>query len=95
MSKQFYIYIMTNKHHSTLYTGMTNNLERRVYEHQNGQGSAFTTRYKLKKLIYYEVCDTAETAINREKQIKSGSRQKKLDLIARLNPDWLDLAQKF
>ena len=51
MSKQFYIYIMTNKHHSTLYTGMTNNLERRVYEHQNGQGSAFTTRYKLKKLI--------------------------------------------
>jgi putative endonuclease len=82
---------MTNKYHTVLYTGVTNNLRRRVYEHQNGLGSEFTRRYNIKKLVYYECCPDIKAAISREKQIKAGSRQKKLDLINDMNPDWADL----
>jgi putative endonuclease len=92
MGKQYYIYILTNKHHTVLYTGVTNDLQRRVYEHRSGQGGGFTSRYRVHKLVYYEVCGDAEAAIAREKQIKGGSRRAKIDLIEGMDPDWSDLS---
>ena len=91
MEKQFYIYIMTNKNHTVLYTGITNDIKRRVYEHKQKLVEGFTKRYNVTKLVYFEVFSEAYNAIAREKQIKGGSRQKKLDLINRLNPSWNDL----
>jgi putative endonuclease len=85
------VYIMTNKHHTVLYTGVTNNLQRRVYDHKCGQGGSFTSKYKVCKLVYYETSSSVHSAIEREKQIKAGSRQNKVDLINSLNPDWNDL----
>jgi len=81
---------MTNLH-NTLYTGITNNLFRRVQEHKQGEGGQFSGRYKMKKLVYFEIYRDVRTAIAREKQIKGGSRMKKAELISTLNPDWLDL----
>jgi len=91
MSRQYCVYIMTNKHHTVLYTGVTNNLKRRAYEHRSGHGGGFTSRYNVNKLVYHEITPSAEAAIAREKQLKAGSRQKKLDLIATMNPEWRDL----
>jgi len=91
--KEYCVYIMTNKSNTTLYTGVTNNLHRRVYEHKNNSGSSFTTKYKLQKLVYYEVTTDINAAILREKQIKGGSRQRKIELINSLNPDWMDLSE--
>ena len=91
MNKQYYVYIMTNKHNQVLYTGMTNDLARRAYEHRTGRGGGFTSKYNATKLVYYEVCEDVRSAIAREKQIKAGSRQKKLDLIDAMNPEWDDL----
>ena len=92
MSEKFYcVYILTNSHNTTLYTGVTNNLFRRLLEHKSGEGSKFAKRYNLKKLVYFEVTKDINAAITREKQIKAGSRQKKLDLINSINPDWQDL----
>ena len=85
------VYIMTNSHNTTLYTGVTNNLSRRVLEHKEGSGSKFTSRYNLTKLVYYEVTCDIKAAIIREKQIKAGARQKKVDLINSINSDWKDL----
>jgi putative endonuclease len=85
------VYIMTNKHHTVLYTGVINNLQRRVYYHKYGQGGSFTSKYKVCKLVYYETSASVHSAIEREKQIKAGSRQNKVDLINSLNPDWNDL----
>jgi len=82
---------MTNKYDTVLYTGVTNNLKRRVWEHKEGLGSLFTSRYRVTKLVYYEVYENINLAIAREKQIKGGSRQKKLDLVNGFNPDWHDL----
>jgi len=89
--RKYYIYIMTNLHNTTLYTGVTNDLYRRVQEHKRGEGGKFSRSYKLKKLVYYEVFDNVEVAITREKQIKGGSRMKKLELIESINPEWHDL----
>ena len=89
--KVYYIYIMTNLHNTTLYTGITNNLVRRVQEHKRGEGGKFSREYNLKKLIYFEVFGDVRAAIAREKQIKAGSRMKKLKLIETFNPDWCDL----
>ena len=75
-----------------LYTGITNDLYRRIEEHKSGQGSKFTSKYRCNKLVYYEITEDVNSAISREKQIKGGSRQKKIDLIVGLNPDWVDLA---
>jgi putative endonuclease len=94
MEKQFFVYIMTNKTNTVLYTGVTNNLPRRVYEHKEKIGSKFTARYNVNKLVYYEVFQDAYSAIAREKQIKAGSRKKKLDLINGMNPDWRDLSDE-
>ena len=91
MNKQYYVYIMTNKHNQVLYTGMTNDLVRRAYEHRTGRGGGFTSKYNATKLVYYELCEDVRSAIAREKQIKAGSRQKKLDLIDEMNPEWDDL----
>lgn len=87
----FYVYIMTNQHHTTLYTGMTNNLFRRVSQHRSGKGGKFTAKYHLTKLVYYEVFDYVYDAIAREKQIKGGTRKRKIDLVNEINPEWQDL----
>jgi putative endonuclease len=89
--QQYYVYIITNKNHSVFYVGMTNNLIRRIHEHKEKLVEGFTKRYSLTKLVYYEVAETAEAAITREKQIKGGSRQDKISLIKTMNPKWLDL----
>jgi putative endonuclease len=96
MERGGYIYILTNKNHTVLYTGVTSNLGNRLYEHRTGfYKDSFTSRYNVTKLVYYEEFLSIEEAIHREKQIKAGSRQKKLDLINRLNPDWKDLSGSF
>ena len=78
---------MSNDRNTTLYTGVTNDLQRRVYEHKEGLIEEFTKKYNVKKLVYYEITGSIESAILREKQIKSGSRKKKVDLINRMNKD--------
>jgi putative endonuclease len=91
MQKQYFVYIMTNVHNTVLYTGITNNLRKRVREHRNGYGGDFTSRYRIVKLVYYEIWSKAWQAIAREKQIKAGSRRKKIELIEAMNPAWKDL----
>ena len=91
MEKQFCVYIMTNQNNNVLYTGVTNNLKRRVIEHKENRGSEFTKKHKVHKLVYFEVTNDINAAIFREKQIKAGSRQKKLDLIEGFNKEWRDL----
>jgi putative endonuclease len=93
--RQYFVYIMTNAHNTVLYTGVTNNLYRRVLEHRSGKGGAFTKKYNVTKLVYYESGDDVNSAIFREKQIKAGSRQKKIDLINSLNPEWKDLLEEY
>ncbi|MBI5215120.1 MAG: GIY-YIG nuclease family protein [Ignavibacteriae bacterium] len=83
---------MTNKHNTVLYTGVTNDVVRRVYEHREKiSGQSFTARYNVHKLVYYEFFEDAYNAIAREKQIKAGSRAKKVKLIDDMNPEWKDL----
>ena len=91
MGKQYYVYIMTNKNNKVLYTGITNDLKRRVYEHKEKFVAGFTKKYNVSKLVYYEAFEDPENAILREKQIKAGSRQKKIDLINGMNKEWNDL----
>ena len=94
MDRQYFVYIITNKHNNVLYTGITNDLKRRVYEHKEKLVGGFTKKYNITKLIYYEVFDDPENAILREKQIKAGSRQKKIDLINSMNRKWLNLYEQ-
>jgi len=91
--KQFYVYILTNKKYGTLYIGVTNNLERRIYEHRNKLVAGFTKKYNLDKLVYFEETNSIVIAINREKQLKKWNRQWKLELINKENPSWKDLAE--
>jgi len=86
--KQYYIYIATNKTNKVLYTGVTSDLIKRLYEHKNKLADGFTKRYNVTKLVYFEMFPDLRDAIAREKQIKAGSRQKKLDLITSMNPKW-------
>ncbi len=86
-----YVYILFSRRNGTLYTGVTSDLVKRVYEHKNKTTEGFTDRYGIDKLGYYEVHDTIVSAIEREKQIKGGSRKDKLKLIEVANPNWLDL----
>jgi putative endonuclease len=95
IEREYYVYILTNKKNSVLYTGITNHLGRRVDEHKKKTGSKFTARYNVNKLVYYEIFSDVRMAIYREKQIKAGSRQKKIDLVNSLNPGWNDLSDKF
>jgi putative endonuclease len=94
MTHQYCVYILTNENNTVLYTGVTNNIHRRVREHKEGRGSKFTKRYNVHKLVYFEQTDDVNAAITREKQIKAGSRQKKIDLIDSINPEWRDLAEE-
>ncbi len=82
---------MTNKHDTVIYTGVTSDLVKRVYQHKEGEVPGFTKKYNVKKLVYYEITGDIETAIEREKQIKAGSRKKKIDLIKSKNPTFKDL----
>ena len=93
--REYYVYILTNKKHSVLYTGVTGNLYERIQRHKAGHGSKFTTLYNVKKLVYVEVLTTPDDAISREKQIKAGSRQDKIDLINEVNPEWNDLLDEW
>ena len=89
--KQYYIYIMTNKSR-TFYTSVTNNLERRVYQHKNKLADGFAKKYNLTRLVYYEVTNDIRSAIVEEKQIKGWLRKKKIALIESVNPEWKDLS---
>ncbi len=85
------VYIMANKNSSVLYTGVTSDLKKRVWQHREKLVEGFTKRYNVVKLVYYEACPDMKSAIAREKQLKGGSRQKKVDLVNSLNPEWRDL----
>ncbi len=91
MTKEYYIYIMTNKRNTVLYTGVTNDLIKRVYEHKSKLVEGFTKKYNINKLVYFETYENPSEAIAREKQIKAGSRQKKINLINSMNLEWKDL----
>jgi putative endonuclease len=91
VKKHYCVYIMTNKGNTVLYTGVTSDLKRRAYEHRAKLVDGFTKRYNVTKLVYYEVFEDVESAIVREKQIKSGSRERKLRLIDEMNREWKDL----
>ncbi len=93
--KQYFIYIMTTMTNTVLYTGVTNDLQRRVIEHRSDKGSKFTKKYKLYKLVYFESGDNVNSALAREKQIKGGSRNKKIELINSINPNWDDLFEHY
>ena len=94
MSKTSYVYIMFNERNGTLYTGVTSDLIKRVYEHKNKLVDGFTKRYAIDKLGYYEVFSDINLAIQREKQIKNGNRKNKIMLIESINPDWKDLYEE-
>jgi len=89
---QYYLYILTNKKNGTLYVGVTNDLERRIFEHKHKLVDGFTQKYGLDKLVYFEVFQYVNDAIKREKNIKRWKRQWKIDLIEQDNPQWEDLA---
>jgi putative endonuclease len=95
IKNQYYVYIMTNHNHTVLYTGVTNDLKRRVFEHKSGKGGKFTSIYHVIKLVYFEEGNNINNAILREKQIKAGSRAKKIVLINSINPEWEDLYEKY
>ncbi|MBU4056534.1 GIY-YIG nuclease family protein [Patescibacteria group bacterium] len=91
-TKQYYFYIMTNNFNTVIYAGVTNDLNRRVYEHKNKLVKGFTSKYNITKLVYYEIYNNIIDAISREKQIKGGSRKKKIDLIKKENSEFKDLS---
>ena len=87
--------MMSNWNNKVLYTGITNNLERRVYEHKNKLLKGFTAKYNVNKLVYFEYTSDVNSAIAREKQVKGWTRQKKSELIQNINPEWQDLSEEF
>jgi putative endonuclease len=93
MDRQYFVNILSNRHHTVLYTGVMNDLVRRVFEHRNKLIAGFTKRYNVDKLVFFEATSDVRASIAREKQIKSGSRAKKIGLIEAINPQWHDLYQ--
>ena len=91
--KGVYVYILSNKRNGTLYTGVTSNLVKRIFEHKEKVVNGFSAKYNLDLLVYYEEWWSIEEAIQREKQLKAGNRKKKLSLIESINPDWKDLSE--
>lgn len=91
VEKQGYIYIMSNKYNNVFYVGVTSDLQKRVYEHKHKLVDGFTKKYNVNKLVFYETSENIESAILREKQLKAGSRKKKIELIMKTNPDFNDL----
>ncbi len=91
MDNVYYVYILTNKTNKVLYTGVTSNLIKRVYEHKHKLVDGFTKKYNVNKLVYYDYSEDVYGAIQREKQIKGKLRKKKIEMIESMNPDWKDL----
>jgi len=91
----YYIYILTNWSNKVIYIGVTNNLQRRLYEHKNKLIDGFTNKYNLNKLVYYECFSNINDAIRREKELKKWRREKKNNLVENMNPDWRDLGFEF
>jgi putative endonuclease len=91
-NRSYWVYILASGRNGTLYIGVTNSLERRTWQHKFGKQSGFTTHYRVDRLVYFEPFRSIENAIAREKQLKAGSRAKKLTLIHRENPEWHDLS---
>lgn len=94
MSKGGYVYIISNKNRTVLYTGVTSNLQSRIYQHKSGEGSIFTKKYNCVDLLYYEIFEDIVSAITREKQIKKWKREYKENVINSLNPEWKDLFEE-
>jgi len=90
--KRFHVYLLTNWNNKVIYVGITNNLERRIYEHKNKMVKGFTEKYNLKKLVYFEETPDVKAAIAREKEIKKWRREKKNQLVNKMNPEWKDLS---
>ncbi|MBU1026534.1 MAG: GIY-YIG nuclease family protein [Candidatus Margulisbacteria bacterium] len=93
--KTYYIYILASKRNGTLYIGVTNNLERRIYEHKNGLIKGFTKKYNVNQLVYFEEYTDVKEALIREKRLKKWNRSWKIDLIEKSNPEWKDLSEEF
>jgi len=93
MFNKYFVYILASKRNGTLYIGVTNDLERRVYEHKNNIVKGFTSKYSVHQLVYYEETNDIYAALQREKQLKKWNRKWKLALIEKINPDWNDLAK--
>jgi putative endonuclease len=91
LDHRYFVYILTNRHHTALYVGVTSDLVRRVHEHRTKIASNFTTRYNVDKLVFFEETGDVQAAIAREKQLKAGSRERKIALVNAMNPDWRDL----
>ena len=92
MEELFYTYMLTNKNHTVLYIGVTNNLKRRLQQHKKKSNKGFTSRYNVEKLVYFETSPYVNNAIKREKQLKKWNREWKENLIQDMNPDWEDLS---
>jgi len=92
MNKQYYVYIVTNKRDTVLYTGITSNLAKRIWEHKNKIVNGFSKKYNVNKLVYYEIFKTPLEAIAAEKKIKGWLRKKKIELIETKNPEWNDMS---
>jgi putative endonuclease len=95
MTKTYYVYILASKRNGTLYIGVTNDLERRLYEHKNNLVEGFTNKYNVHHLVYYEDVNDIQSALQREKQLKRWTRKWKIELIEKVNPEWRDLAEDF
>ena len=95
LNNNYYVYILTNWNNKVVYIGMTNNLERRIYEHKNALLDGFSKKYNLKKLVYFEQTIDVNAAIAREKEIKKWRREKKNTLVEKVNPTWDDLSIKY
>jgi len=93
--KQYYVYILAKKKNGTLYTGVTSDLKKRLWEHNNAVVEGFTKKYQVHRLVYYEVTDSIESAISREKTLKRWKRKWKIDLIEATNPAWKDLSKEW
>ena len=93
--KAYYVYLLTNWNNKVVYVGMTNDLQRRIFEHKEKQVKGFTEKYNVHKLVYYEQTPEVEVALNREKEIKKWRREKKNKLVENANPQWLDLIDDF
>ena len=91
---KYYVYILTSKTNTTMYVGVTNDINRRLYEHKNGLLDGFTKKYNVHKLVYLEETDSIDDAIAREKQIKGWKRDKKNQLVETVNPEWKDLSEE-
>lgn len=95
MAETYYVYILSSKRNGTLYIGVTNDLERRLYEHRNNLIEGFTNKYNVHRLVYFEDVNDIQSALQREKQLKRWTRKWKLELIEKVNPEWRDLANDF